>query len=169
MSINLFFLLLVGLLMGMYSYFTPNYASTEHSEEIPQIELSNFTLYEISQKGIDHILEGKEGKKFDEYYVITSAKFSDNTKKLFQSVLSDNADYQNDILKLNGHVHYTREDGLEFRSDEGSYNSKESLIQTKGSFVITQHSNRVDGTALHYDTKHDAVSANRVCGVYQIK
>lgn len=169
MSINIFFLLLAGLLMGMYSYFAPNYADTAKKEEIPQIELSNFTLYEISQKGIDHILEGKEGKKFDQSYVITSAKFSDNTKHLFHSILSDNADYQNDILQLNGHVHYVREDGLEFRSDEGTYNSKDSLIQTQGAFVITQNSNRVDGTSLHYDTKQDTVSANRVCGVYQLK
>ncbi len=169
MSINVFFLLLVGSLIGMYSYFTPDYPSNNKKEEIPQIELSNFTIYEISKKGIDHILEGKEGKKFDQYYVITSAKFSDNTKNLFQFILSDNADYRNDILKVDGHVHYVREDGLEFRSNEGSYNSKKSLIQTKDSFVITQNSNRIDGTTLNYNTAQDTVSANRVCGVYQLK
>lgn len=153
----------------MYGYFNPDYSALDDNKETPQIELSHFTLYEISQKGIDHILQGSEGKKFESYYVITSAKFSDNTKNLFQSVRSDNADYRNDILKLNGNVRYVREDGLEFRSNEGTYNSKESLIKTQGTFVITQNANRIDGTTLHYNTAQDTVSANRVIGVYQLK
>lgn len=169
MSINLFFLLLLGLLIGMFGYFSPDDRAAQDNREIPKIELTDFTLYEISHKRIDHILEGKEGKKFDEYYVITSAKFSDNTKNLFQSIQSDNADYRNDIIKVDGNVHYVREDGLEFRSNEGTYNSKDSLIQTRGAFVITQNSNRIDGTALYYNTEHDTVSANQVRGSYQLK
>lgn len=169
MSLNLFFLLLIALLMGMYGYFNPDYSALDKNKEIPQIELSHFTLYEISQKRIDHILEGEEGKKFEAYYVITSAKFGDNTKNLFQSIRSDHADYRNDILNLEGNIHYVRQDGLEFRSKEGVYNAKESLIQTQGAFVITQNANRIDGTTLHYNTAQDTVSADRVCGVYQLK
>lgn len=169
MSINLFFVFLLGLLIGMYSYFTPDYKALQDNRNIPKIELIDFTLYEISHKRIDHILEGKEGKKFDDYYVITSAKFGDNTKNLFQTIRSDNADYRNDIIKVDGNVHYVREDGLEFRSNEGIYNTKESLIQTKGPFVITQNANRIDGTALNYNTEHDTVSANKIRGSYQIK
>lgn len=169
MSINLFFVLVLGLLIGMFSYFSPDNRAIGDNQEIPKIELTDFTLYEISHKRIDHILEGEEGKKFDEYYVITSAKFSDNTKKLFQTIRSDNADYRNDVIAVDGNVHYTREDGLEFRSNEGTYDSNASVIQTKGPFVITQNSNRIDGTALHYNTSQDTVSANRVYGTYQLK
>lgn len=169
MSINLFFVLILGLLIGMYGYFTPKYAAFQKRGEIPKIELSDFKMYEISPRGVDHILEGKEGKKFDEYYVVTSAKFSDNTKHLFQSLQSNNAEYRNDVITLEGNVHYVREDGLEFRSREGSYNSKDSLIQTKGSFVITQNGNRIDGTTLLFNTEHDTVSANHVRGSYQLK
>lgn len=155
--------------MGMYAYFTPDYTALDKNKEIPQIELAHFTLYEISRKGIDHILEGDEGKKFETRYVITSAKFSDNTKTLFHSIRSDHADYQNDILTLSGNVRYERQDGLAFRSQEGTYQTKDSLIQTKGAFVITQNANRIDGTTLNYNTKKDTVSADRVCGVYQLK
>jgi LPS export ABC transporter protein LptC len=169
MSINLFFLFIVAFLIGMFTYFSPNYTAPQESGETPKIELSRFTLYEISDKGIDHILAGDEGKKFDEYYVITSAKFSDNTKKLFQSIRSDDAEYRNKIIQLDGNVRYLREDGLEFRSNEGSYDSKESLVQTKGSFVITQNNHRVEGTKLFYNTEFDTVSANQVRGSYQLK
>lgn len=169
MSINIFFVLLLGLLMGMYGYFTPNYASQQESREIPKIQLIIFTLYEISNKGIDHILEGKEGKKFDERYTVTSGKFSDNTKPLFQSIRSDHIVYENDILKLNGNVHYVREDGLEFRSDEGKYNTNSAVVQTQGPFIITQNANRIDGEKLNYNTEQKIVTANQVCGSYQLK
>jgi LPS export ABC transporter protein LptC len=161
--------MILGLLIAMYSYFAPHYTPSQEVGEIPKIELISFTLYEISHKGIDHILEGKEGKKFDERYEVTSAKFSDNTKHLFQSIRSNNADYRNNIIKLDGNVHYVREDGLEFRSQEGTYDAKASKIQTEGPFVITQNANRIDGNALLYNTEDDTVSANRVRGSYQLK
>jgi len=169
MSINLFFLLIFALLMGMYGAFTPTYPPIERIGETPKIELSEFTLYEISSKGIEYILEGKEGKKFETYYEVTSAKFSDNTKKLFHSIRSDKVDYRNDILKLDGHLHYVRADGLELRSNEGLYNIKSSSIETKGSFVITQKGNRIDGDALQYNTKEKTLSANKIRGTYQLK
>lgn len=169
MSINIFFILLLGLLLGMYNYFTPNYILSKDVGEVPKIELFSFTLYEISHKGIDHILEGKEGKKFDDRYAVTSAKFSDNTKTLFQTIESENVDYQSDIIKLKGNVHYSREDGLEFRSNEGKYNTDTAMIQTQGAFVITQKSNRIDGSTLLYDNKNNTVSADHVRVSYQLK
>lgn len=169
MSINIFFILLLGLLLGMYNYFTPNYILSKDVGEVPKIELFSFTLYEISHKGIDHILEGKEGKKFDDRYAVTSAKFSDNTKTLFQTIESENVDYQSDIIKLKGNVHYAREDGLEFRSNEGKYNTDTAMIQTQGAFVITQKSNRIDGSTLLYDNKNNTVSADHVRVSYQLK
>jgi hypothetical protein len=169
MSINVFFALLLGLLLGMYGYFNPSYTAHEDSREIPKIELITFKLYEISPKGIDYILEGKEGKKFDDRYTVTSAKFSDNTKHLFQYILSDDLKYQNDTVVLNGNVHYIREDGLELRTNEGQYDTKASLIQTAGAFVITQNGNRVEGDNLLYNTEHDTVSADRVRGSYNLK
>lgn len=169
MSINIFFVLLLGLLLGMYGYFTPNYTAHQDSREIPKIQLISFQMYEISPKGIEHILEGKEGKKFDDRYTVTSAKFSDNTKHLFQSIRSDDLKYQNDTITLKGNVHYVREDGLEFHSNEGKYDTNTSLIQTAGAFVITQNGNRVDGEKLYYNTEKDFVSADRIRGSYNLK
>lgn len=169
MSINLFFVLVLGLLLGMFGYFSPKYSATGEVKEIPQIELGRFVLYEISKRGIDHVLEGDEGKKFEDRYTVTSAKFSDNTKPLLQSVTSDQVEYKGERIDLKDNVHYSREDGLEFRSHEGTYDTKQSLIQTKGSFVITQKAHRIDGERLVYNNEKDTVSADRVQIRYQLK
>ncbi|MDD2368467.1 MAG: hypothetical protein PHQ90_04130 [Sulfuricurvum sp.] len=169
MSINVFFVLLLGLLMGMYGYFTPNYVAHQDSREIPKIELISFTMYEISPKGIEHILEGQEGRKYDDRYTVTSANFSDNTKHLFQSIHSDDLKYQDNVVTLKGNVHYVREDGVEFRSNEGTYDTNASVIQTAGPFVLTQNANRIDGEKLVYNTEKDFVSADRIRGSYNLK
>ncbi len=146
MSINIFIALVLGLLMGMYLSFSPTYRDEGERGEIPQIELHSFTLYEISSRGIDHVLEGAEGKKFDNRYEITSAKFGDNTKSMYQSIAAGSVHYRDDLVRLKTDVLYRREDGLEFRSAEGEYN-----------------------TTLYYNTQERTLSADAVKGSYELK
>lgn len=169
MSINRFFLLILGLLVGMFAYFKPTYSSVGGSEEIPAIELQSFTLYEISHRGIDHVLTGEDGKMFEDRYEISSAVFSDNTKKLTQTVKAKKAVYQSDVVELSGDVRYERADGLRFFSKEGRFDTNSSVVSTKGAFEITQNTHRVEGTKLYYNTSRDTVSADSVSGVYQLK
>lgn len=169
MSINLFFIVILGFLLGIFSYFSPKYSPAGEIKEIPQIELDGFVLYEISKRGIDHVLEGKEGKKFENRYTVTSAKFSDNTKRMLQSVSAKEVEYKEDRIDLKHNVHYAREDGLEFHSHEGTYDTKKSMIQTAGSFVFTQQAHRIDGDRLKYNTELDTVSADHVQIRYQLK
>lgn len=168
MSINLFFVLLLSLLIGMFGYFKPTLLMDESKEEIPKFELESFVVYEISAAGIDRFFEGDHGKRFEDRYEVSSAKFSNNSKNLFESISANEALYKDDVIALEGNVHYVREDGLQFRSAEGKYDTVNSLVSTRGSFVITQNSNRVNGTQLQLNTKSHTVSANAVSGSYQL-
>ena len=168
MSLNLFFLLVLGLLLGMFSYFPLEYQTYEQEGEVPKIELSRFSLYEISHQGVEHVLEGEEGKKFDAYYVITSAKFSDNTKKMVQSIQSNHAEYRSPLLDVKGDVRYLREDGLEFRCDAGKYDTKAGEVNVEGAFAITRSAHRIEGDRLEYNLNEDTLSAHNVRGSYQL-
>ncbi|MDP3300886.1 MAG: LPS export ABC transporter periplasmic protein LptC [Sulfuricurvum sp.] len=168
MSINLFFVLLLSLLIGMFGYFKPTMFKEETKEEVPEFELESFVIYEISSAGIDRFFEGNHGKRFEDRYEVSSAKFSNNSKDLFESISANEVLYKDNIISLEGNVHYVREDGLQFRSDEGQYDTVNSLVSTRGSFVITQNSNRVNGTQLQLNTKSHTVSANAVSGSYQL-
>ncbi|MDP3120142.1 MAG: LPS export ABC transporter periplasmic protein LptC [Sulfuricurvum sp.] len=168
MSINLFFVLLLSLLLGMFGYFKPTLFVGETKKEVPKFELESFVVYEISATGIDRFFEGNHGMRFEDRYEVSSAKFSNNSKDLFESISANEALYKDDIISLEGDVHYVREDGLQFRSDEGKYDTVNSLVSTRGSFVITQNSNRVNGTQLLLNTQQKTVSANAVSGSYQL-
>ncbi|MDP1784327.1 MAG: LPS export ABC transporter periplasmic protein LptC [Sulfuricurvum sp.] len=152
----------------MFGYFKPISLKEERQKEVPTFELELFTIYEISSLGVDRFFEGDHGKRFDERYEVSSAKFSDNSKKLFESIRADEAFYEDDVITLEGNVHYTREDGLQFRSSEGKYDMPNSLVSTRGTFVITQNNNIIHGAQLELNTHNDTVSANAVSGSYQL-
>ena len=152
----------------MYGYFKPTMFTTQTTEEVPKFELESFVVYEISTLGIDRFFEGQHGKRFENRYEVSSAKFSNNSRDLFEYISAKDALYKDDVITLNGDVHYVREDGLQFRSDEGQYDTAHSLVSTRGDFVITQSNNRVSGTQLQMNTKNHTVSANAVSGSYQL-
>lgn len=168
MSINVFFLLILTLLIGMFSYFKPTHTSQIQAKEVPQFELDNFVIYEISPTKIVHFFEGEHGKRFEDRYEVSLAKFSNNEKALFESIAANQALYKNDVVTLDGDVHYVRSDGLEFRSQEGVYNQALGFVQTSGPFSFTQAKNSVQGVGLYYDLNLETVNANQVRGVYQL-
>ncbi len=152
----------------MFIYFKPIIFNDEIKTEVPKFELESFKIYEISTLGIDRFFEGDHGKRFEDRYEVSSAKFSNNSKTLFESISADEALYKDDIIDLEGNVHYVRADGLQFRSSEGKYDTPRSLVSTRGDFVITQSSNKVNGTQLRLNTQYHMVSANAVSGSYQL-
>lgn len=152
----------------IYGFFTPTYKYSKDVGEIPKIELYNFTLYEMSHHGIDHLLAGKEGKKFDDYYTVTSAKFSDNTRQLLHSLQSEHALYRDDVLSLEGDIRYSRQDGLSFDADHGTYNTKNGVVQIPENIVIRQDNHRIEGENIRYEVDHQVITANRIQAKYQI-
>ncbi len=168
MSINVFFLVVLTFMLGMFSYFNPADSVRTKIVEVPQFELDEFVIYEISPNRIEHFFEGEHGKRFSDRYEATDAKFTNNERVLLESIQAHNALYKEDIIKLIGDVRYVRADGLQFQSNEGLYNQKESVIKTNGAFTITKNQNTVHGTRLHYNLNNDTVCADQVRGSYQL-
>lgn len=168
MSINIFFTLVLTLLVGMFSYFKPVERDQLSVKEVPLFELDTFVIYEISSTKIDRFFEGDHGKRFSNRYEVSVAKFTNNEKLLLESIRADKALYKDDIVSLDGKVHYARADGLQFHSNEGVYDQKRSLITTDGAFTITKNENIIQGTRLYYNLNLDTVSADQIRARYQL-
>jgi LPS export ABC transporter protein LptC len=168
MSINIFFVLILALLVGMFSYFKPVTHDLLALKEVPQFELDKFVIYEISPDRIDRFFEGDHGKRFSDRYEVSEAKFTNNEKPLLESIRADNALYKDDVISLDGKVHYSRADGLQFHSDEGIYDQARSLITTDGDFTVTKNENIIQGTHLYYNLNLDTVSADKIQATYQL-
>ncbi len=168
MSINIFFVLILTLLVGMFGYFKPLECDQFAAKEVPLFELDKFVIYEISPTKIDRFFEGEHGKRFSDRYEVSEAKFTNNEKALLESIRADNALYKENIIALDGKVYYARADGLQFHSNEGLYDEKRSLITTDGAFTITKNENSIQGTHLYYNLNLDTVSADQIRASYQL-
>ncbi len=151
----------------MFGYFEPHERQKQEVREVPLFELDQFVIYEINRFKIERFFQGVQGKRFIDRYEISDAKFTNNSKIMSESIHSDNALYKENLILLDGNVHYVREDGFQFRSSEGSYDQNSSRIQTQGAFLLTKDGNKVEGSHLDYNVNLDTVSADKVRGSYQ--
>jgi LPS export ABC transporter protein LptC len=168
MSINVFFFLILALLVGMFSYFKPSNDMPITEKKVAQFEMDDFILYEISPQQINHFFTGAHGSKFPDYYEATNAKLTSNKRGMIESIRADRVLYKEDVIDLKGNVHYEREDGLEFYSQEGIYDQKNSYVKTSDAFRISKNQNTIYGIQLYYDLELDTVDANQITGIYQL-
>lgn len=168
MSINLFFVFLLLLLVGMFNYFKPSAQEVIDRKETPQFELEAFTIYEISPVKIDRFFEGEHGVRFSDRYLIKEAKFTNNKNSLLESISSSDALYKEERVTLKGDVHYQRSDGLEIRSAEAIYDHNQSFIKTDSAFRVTKGGSFVEGNSLFYDLNLKTLSADQVQGSYTL-
>lgn len=152
----------------MFGYFKPLECDQLAAKEVPLFELDKFVIYEISPTKVDRFFEGEHGKRFSDRYEVSVAKFTNNEKSLLESIRADKALYKENIIALDGKVHYARADGLQFHSNEGLYDEKRSLITTDGAFTITKNENSIQGTHLYYNLNLDTVSADQIQASYQL-
>jgi LPS export ABC transporter protein LptC len=155
--------------VGMFEYFLPHDIKNNDMKEVPQFELNNFIIYEISPLRINRFFEGEHGLHYSDRYVINNAKFTNNERAILESIRADNALYKGDVVKLNGDVHYVRSDGLDFYSKEGLYDQKNGFLKTDEAFKITKEGNSISGIHLDYNLNLDTVLADQIQGTYQLK
>ena len=169
MTVNTFFVLVVLLLAGIFFIFKPMSVRPEEKTEVAQIDLVNFTTYELDENGLRNVMSGSHGWRYTNRYEILDINFTDKTKNYLQKMSADFGNYQDDVVNLVGDVRYKREDGLAFMSEEATYEQKRSTASTKGEFVIVQGSDWVRGRALVYNSAAGTAKAKDIHAGYVIR
>ena len=168
MSATAFFTLIALILGGIFFFFKPMELKELEHKEIAQLELTDFTLYELTEKGLKTTLSGLKGERYVDRYESKQISFTDTSKEYTQNMTADHGVYHKNTVYLSGNVHYGREDGLEFASDEASYSQDDGTIRTEGPFVISRENDRFDGEKLLYDSKNEHLSAEKIRSSYTI-
>lgn len=169
MNINLFFIAIVMLLMSVYVFFKPLKIDVPDHKEIAQLELKNFQLYEIEEKGVKSILEGDIGERYVNRYEVSNVTFKDTSKEFIEVMHADHGRYQNDNVYLNRNVIYAQDGGITFKSDEAQYDINNSLVTTQGAFIMSMNSGTFKGHKLKFNTKENKMLASRVSGYYNLE
>lgn len=165
MKLTHFFVLLLLFSVSLFVFLKPQSYAQNSDENVPTLEIEDFTVYEINALGVKSVVSGTLGRQYTEHYEVENSHYIQNKNQLGEHLYSDFGVFKNDIVYLNDNVRYFREDGLSFESEHAVYNTKKEFLYVPKSFVLTQNENIIYGNELYYhsltgDIKAQGVNAN---------
>jgi len=169
MKLTHFFILLFILSAFMYMFFNPQSSSNAIEEDVAQMEIEDFTLYEIDKTGVQSVVSGTLGRQYTEHYDVENAHYVENKNKRGEHLYADKGRFEKDIVYLDDNVRYFREDGLSFESDHAVYDTKKDLLNVPEAFILTQNENIIYGRSLHYNSQTGQMRAKNIDANYYIQ
>ena len=171
LNANYFFIAIASILLAILLLFKPVEIKPMNNDgkEIAELELRNFTLYELDVEGLKDVMIGRKGYRFKDRIEVEDIDYTDSTRSLQNNVQADFGVYTGEkLITLEGNVRYYREDGMKFRSDKAIINQDEETITTIGPFKMDKFADNVVGDDLFYDTKKGLSTAKDVTGVFTL-
>jgi len=162
MKLTHFFVLMLVLSLSLFVLLKPESISPSTGEEIAQLEIEDFIVYEIDKTGVTSVVSGTVGKQYTAYYEVENAHYIENKNQLGEHLYADYAKFEKNIAYLNDNVRYFREDGLSFESNKAVYNTKAEKLYVPDDFILTQNENVVYGKELHYNSKTGKIEAEKI-------
>jgi len=166
MSVNTLFTTIGLFLIAVYLLFRPSEAMKETEEEVAQLELHDFSLYDVSSEGLNSVLKASYGKKYTDRYEAADVNFSDTSQAEPIAMQAVVAHYKDHRVKLSQDVHYRQGDDFLFVSDEATYDQNRSVATTEGAFEIFYGAHRISGEKLFYDAARQKASAAHIDGTF---
>ncbi len=169
LSINTFFTIIALGLLSVYFFLRPMNIQQKLPKEIAQLELLDFSMYELNATSLKSVLKGESGKRYINRYEVEHVTYIDNTKDFREEMSAGYGLYKDNVIALENSVHFKREDGLEFISDEAKYDQNHSIATTEGKFKIKNPFGWVVGHKLYYNSTINYAKASKVNGLYDLK
>ncbi len=170
-SVNYFFIFIALVLASILLFFKPMpiKETLEDGAEVAELELRNFTLYELSTDGLKDIMIGHYGFRYGDRTEVEEIDYTDSIGDQRNNLQADYGVYNNkDLITLEGNVRYYREDGMRFKSDVAVIDQINETITAVGPFSMDRDEDNVVGTDLFYDSKKGLSNAKDVTGFFTL-
>ncbi len=168
---NYFFIIIALILASVLIFFQPSPVQEmrDGKGEVAQLELRNFTIYELGVDGLKDIMIGHYGFRYEDRIEVEEIDYTDSTNHQRNNLQADFGVYNNkDLITLEGNVRYYREDGMQFRSDKAIIHQTDETILAAGPFTMQKGADHAVGTDLFYDSKNGLTKAKDVTGFYTL-
>ncbi len=169
MRITHFYVIVFLFAISLLVFLEPQEYSKSSGNEVPQLEIEDFTVYEIAKEGVQNVVSGTLGRQYKSYYEVENAHYTENKNQLGAHLYADHGRFEKEIAYLDDNVRYFREDGLSFESNHAVYDTKKERLYVPKDFVLTQNENIVYGNELHYDIKSGKLTAERIDANYYLE
>ena len=169
MKLTHFFIFLLLFSISLFVFLQPQSYAQNTDENVPQLEIEDFTLYEIDKIGVQSVVSGTIGRQYIKHYEVQNVHYIENKNKMGEHLYADSGIFKLDTAYLNDNVRYFREDGLSFESDHAVYNTEKELLYVPDKFVLTQNENIIYGSELHYNSLSGDMDAKKIDANYYIE
>lgn len=169
MNVVTFYLLVAAILVSVFLFFKPMKVTVSQPGELAQIELDKFVIHEVTPETVKTILAGSQGLRYEDRYEVTDLNLTDRSKLHTENMQAAHGTYSEPMILLHDGVHYTRDDGMKFESNDLDYNRSSGLMRAPGPFVLWQKADRINGHNLVYYTKSGDMAAKKITGNYFLK
>ena len=153
----------------IFFLFKPIKVPVQKSGEIALLKLEKFKITELSDSGLLNILDGEQGLRYPNKYIVKKFNYVDNENEYLVRIKSDKGIYAGDLFDLEGDVVYSRADGISFLSQKVHYNKTQKIVKSPVKFVSMMGENKITGSSIEYNNITGITNSKNVTINYKFK
>lgn len=161
--IYVFFLLLFCFSLSSIILFTQDSEIHRHiGKEIPNIEITNFTLYLSDKETTKSISWGLKALRFEEHEEIYEFFINQINNTMNEYMYAPFVHSKHKIYTFSQGVDYLRLDGLNFWSKWGKYDYNKRVFSGNGDFILHNNTTKAVGQNIYYDMLKNTLKADNI-------
>ena len=153
----------------IFIFFKPLKLKEQNFVDVPQLELKNFTMYELTPEGLQTYMLGSSGTKYDNRFIVKNVDYTDKSPEYIANMKADEGIYKDDMVILKNNVLYTRDNGFEFQTQKLVYDKNSSEAISDVGYTAHLGDNVVKGTYIKYNNKLNRVYSKNIDATYQLQ
>lgn len=168
-SVTLFFILLLfASISAVFILSSSRISSYFNNQDIPKIELNNFTLYQINNENLIMRLNAKNAKQFDKFEEMSDLTLEQLNNNVLDKITAPSAIKNGDTIFFDNGVKNNRED-YELFTKRGIYKINKNSFEGMDNFYIISQNENITGDNIFYDRKNGVIKASNVYAKINIK
>lgn len=168
LNINILFITIFIILITIFTFFRPLNSKQVYSDEIAQLELQTFKMYEMNQTSTKIVARAQYAYKYSDRYEMLDMNIDEKSHGMINHIQAGFAKYSGDFLHLERSVRFTSHDGVEFSSERADYNQSTRSIIVNSTFKVKENKNYFEGNHLNYNLETKKLFAKDLRAVYNL-
>jgi len=147
--------LLIASILGI----NPSSKSAVNSQGDREVTFKSFELFELHKDIPAKRVSALEATKYKDYLDLKEINITDEKGN---NVVSRRAVYEDNVVFMKDEVSFKRQDGLQFSTENLTYELKKEYIKTLSAFNLKFNGHNIKGTNLDYKIGDREISADNV-------
>lgn len=168
-NISLFFAtLLFGSIATIFLFDKSSIAPYISPNDIPKIELNNFTIYQIDKDNLVVKLRAKNAKQFDKFEEFSDVTLERLSNEILDTITAPTAIRQKNIISFANGANNVR-NGYNMFVENGFYDTDKNILNGKGFFNIKGDDNDIVGDDIYYNAQNATMRAKNINAIFTLQ